>query len=465
MDKLKNHLKGTEGSDEIYSDIELRIAELFSAKLSQFNQVIVLKDVEEVITTLGDPKEYVDPENSEHTEEAFDNISSEKQKKIYMRDPGNGMIAGVCAGISAYFGIDLTLVRVLFIIFLLFPGFGGLVYIILWIAAPSAKTAADKLRLKGEPVNIDTLKREVQDAAQRVEEYSKKKFTQERVNQLKDKTYSIGRTIKSIFGFFFVLGAMFGILFFLIFVLSNVGIFTSDDGEQLISMYEFSSVIFTSKWQSIMGWSGILGTVLIPLLTIGLIGVKFLFQLNSSWVKYPSSVLIIFWFLSLGLLTISGLQLGREFSYLGETDEQIGNVSKNKLIVNIPEMYLEEIPSKQKEISSNYIYKPLLELEKDDIKSGMISINLSKSKDSSFHIYRERSSFGITRNKAIRLASNINHKMELNDNELFVSPYYIFPTEDKLRAQRVTIFIEIPEHGEIEWKGNKKQLKIKERFR
>jgi hypothetical protein len=60
---------------------------------------------------------------------------------------------------------------------------------------------------------------------------------------------------------------------------------------------------------------------------------------------------------------------------------------------------------------------------------------------------------------------SIKPKMELNDNELFVSPYYIFPTEDKLRAQRVTIFIEIPEHGEIEWKGNKKQLKIKERFR
>ena len=46
-------------------------------------------------------------------------------------------IAGVCAGLSAYTGIDVTLIRVGFVIFA-FTGIGELVYLLLWIFAPKA---------------------------------------------------------------------------------------------------------------------------------------------------------------------------------------------------------------------------------------------------------------------------------------------------------------------------------------
>jgi phage shock protein C len=45
------------------------------------------------------------------------------------------MVAGVCAGLSRRFGIDVTLVRILFLIFAL-VGAGEIVYLILWIVVP-----------------------------------------------------------------------------------------------------------------------------------------------------------------------------------------------------------------------------------------------------------------------------------------------------------------------------------------
>ena len=57
-----------------------------------------------------------------------------------LRRSHDQMIAGVCAGLAEYFGIDVTLTRVGFaLLSLLSAGFpGALVYVILWIIMPKA---------------------------------------------------------------------------------------------------------------------------------------------------------------------------------------------------------------------------------------------------------------------------------------------------------------------------------------
>lgn len=59
-------------------------------------------------------------------------------KKLY-RSQHNRIIAGICGGLGEYFEIDPTLVRVLFILFLLAGGSGILLYLILWAIIPSQK--------------------------------------------------------------------------------------------------------------------------------------------------------------------------------------------------------------------------------------------------------------------------------------------------------------------------------------
>lgn len=57
------------------------------------------------------------------------------EKKL-VRPKNDRMIAGVCAGLGNYFGVDPTIIRILFVLFAIFVGGGILVYIILWIVLP-----------------------------------------------------------------------------------------------------------------------------------------------------------------------------------------------------------------------------------------------------------------------------------------------------------------------------------------
>ena len=50
----------------------------------------------------------------------------------------NKMIGGVCAGLADYLGLDPTIVRVVWVLLVLFAGFGILLYLILWIVMPKA---------------------------------------------------------------------------------------------------------------------------------------------------------------------------------------------------------------------------------------------------------------------------------------------------------------------------------------
>jgi phage shock protein PspC (stress-responsive transcriptional regulator) len=61
--------------------------------------------------------------------------SSNGTKRLYRIREGR-VVAGVCAGIAAYFGIDPTLVRLAFALFTIFGGAGVLLYLVAWIVIP-----------------------------------------------------------------------------------------------------------------------------------------------------------------------------------------------------------------------------------------------------------------------------------------------------------------------------------------
>src|SRR3989338_7790117 len=153
---IKKSFKNTEGGDEIISDIESRIAEIFKEKLAKNNiQVINTTDVTEVIAIMGKPEEYTDAENTfepntekQQGETAENNIPYTDQKRMY-RDKDNKIIGGVCAGLGAYFNLDPIKFRIIFFV-LMFMGIGLLTYLFLWIAIPTAKTEDDKKRMRGE---------------------------------------------------------------------------------------------------------------------------------------------------------------------------------------------------------------------------------------------------------------------------------------------------------------------------
>jgi phage shock protein PspC (stress-responsive transcriptional regulator) len=84
------------------------------------------------------------------------------------RDPDNRVFGGVCSGIGHYFGIDPVILRIIFVVSFIFFGTGILIYLILWLVIPKAVTSADKLSMKGEPVNVENIKRKVQEESETV---------------------------------------------------------------------------------------------------------------------------------------------------------------------------------------------------------------------------------------------------------------------------------------------------------
>ena len=109
---------------------------------------------EQAISILGTPEDISDNDRSFSTEDKF---SSSGYHRMY-RDTDHRIIGGVCSGMGAYWNIDPLIIRIIFAILALTGGLGVLVYLILYIVIPEAKTTAQKIEMKGNPVNIQNIK-------------------------------------------------------------------------------------------------------------------------------------------------------------------------------------------------------------------------------------------------------------------------------------------------------------------
>lgn len=141
---------------EVMDEIERRIAEIFSEQLSCGQEVVNIALVNKVVDMLGMPDGSENEHYSESTRSDFNSYSTPSRKLF--RDKEKGSIGGVCAGLSHYFKQDLTLVRVLMLIMLLFGSMGFWLYIVLWFVVPEAKTAIDKCAMYGIPATAENLR-------------------------------------------------------------------------------------------------------------------------------------------------------------------------------------------------------------------------------------------------------------------------------------------------------------------
>jgi phage shock protein PspC (stress-responsive transcriptional regulator) len=153
LSQLKNHFAHQEGANEILRDIETRIAEIFQEKISNPQEVIGMAVVKEVIAILGQPGDFDQDENQPHSKAQHTTI-----KKRLFRDMDNRMLGGVCSGLGAYLNLDPVLIRIIFVVAVL-SGISLLLYLILWIVIPPARTTAEKIEMQGNPVNIENIEK------------------------------------------------------------------------------------------------------------------------------------------------------------------------------------------------------------------------------------------------------------------------------------------------------------------
>lgn len=261
---------------EILEDIEIRITELLDERGVQKGGVISAADVASLRERLGEPQEFA--EEGDVAAALVDD--AEKPRRRLYRDEDQAILGGVLSGISRYFGFNPMWARIAFIILLLVSfGTAAIVYIVLWIAVPVARTAAEKLELAGKPITLAAIKQQGEAVAEAA------------------RTNNTAQTVQNILlflvGLFFAAVA-FGSLIFTAFAGAGLlfGVGTSFNSP-------IAEFVATSEWQLVAAYvlfvvSGLLFTALNAILAIATFSKKWTKRIGISIVAIVLSGMLAF---------------------------------------------------------------------------------------------------------------------------------------------------------------------------
>ncbi len=451
LDTISRHFSNKQESKEIIDDIEARIAELFQERITDENQVITLKIVNEVIDIMGNPEDIADSGEEEEEKRTFHDSYS-RSRRLY-RDPENSVIGGVCGGLSAYFNVDPVIFRLLFVIFFFAGGASILVYVILWIVLPKAETAAQKLEMRGEKVNVSNLEKKIREEYDNVKENVKQGYSKARNSE----TYK--RTERAASDFFDVLGKILLVFVKVILIIIGTGLVIGGIGILIglialpfvgVHMFPFESyhfslgdilVPFTDPVSVTLLVIAITLLLLIPVAAMlyGLIKLIFNIKTHNRGLTFGALTL---WIVS--LLCIIGIVAFESANY-----SDFGRDSySEELLPNSDTLYI-RINENQEDYLND---ESILDLgdtwflvEDADAFYGRITLDIEQASGDQFLLDIEKESKGRTWDLARENASNIDYHFRTSGNALILDPYFSVDTDHKWRFPRVETIVRVPE--------------------
>jgi phage shock protein PspC (stress-responsive transcriptional regulator) len=453
---ISARIKNSEDAKEIIRDVESRIAELFREKLSNTSEVITVEHVEEVKAILGKPADFSMEEGENQTSE--NNFTSEEktssEKRMY-RDTDNAKLGGVCSGIAAYFGVDAIIIRILFVFLFIVGGSGVLLYLILLFIIPEAKTTADKLRMRGEPVNVNNIKDHFNTIK---DDLSKKAKNSSFVETFNDLIASLPpfvtktlKVISQVVGFFFITGSLVALFVFTSMFMGESGFLPIHIDGQDLTLSDGISLLFGDGIHYSLSYLAILVFIYIPIITFSIWGVKLLFTIQTK-TRVTSIVLGVVWSVSIAILMYTGISVGMDMSKQEQVIQTIApTVDTNKLFVDVDiEGNLSDAPIEVKGKLRDFI---LIKNESFYLGNPQLVLKPNE-KDSVFKIEIIKEAAAGTSKMAYNRAERISYNHLLWGNQLKLSPYLKMNVLDKLRGQTVTVIIYVPEGKEVEFGEN-----------
>jgi phage shock protein PspC (stress-responsive transcriptional regulator) len=411
-------------------------------------------------------------------------------RKRLFRDIDNKIIGGVCAGLSKYFGIQVWIVRILFLIpFIRFvsnfkhvhlfqfwdaPDFPNLlditfspgavfVYIVLWLVLPEAKTSADKLEMVGEKVDLNSIKNTIQNDMEGFSKraqswgsdlYNRNKGTNNSneanksnnegtgttnnkdayssTEKRKGLLYYIGRIITlCIKGFVYFILAIVGIS--LLAALFGIGAAAT----ALLPLKKFLIEDGAQTW-SVIG--AILLFVWVPIIGIVTAVIrKFAgFKKANIWVR---SSFFALWIVGWVMLFYFGSSLGNSFSRHNIPSEQSIALTNPKVD------YLEITAAPKMKYYENHWFQ-ITPFEgyydEDTVFVRNLKIRIVASRTDSFQVKVVKLSNGKTTQNANELANKINFELNQQDSLVYLDKGIGINKTDKFRNQHIIMTIAVP---------------------
>ncbi|MCC6725395.1 MAG: DUF2807 domain-containing protein [Saprospiraceae bacterium] len=480
---IHNHFRSSEGYEEITTDIESRMGELFQEKLGS-RPIVSLKDVQGVISIMGTPEDFgaepLEDTTAGEPKSSFGKKFNIKTGKRLFRNPDEEVVGGVCSGIAAYFGIaDPLWVRLAFLLFTFTGGFAVPLYFILWAILPKAETASDKLSMRGEPINASNIGKIIEEELDHVSkkvaelgdelkvEFGSKKKTKgsqskngppedgdasanasagghqfraaaaEGAQVLSTIIAAVGGIIRKVFEVAvkvirpvgFGIGVALVALLVLFWVVSVGGLFF---GLPFSSFLHPGSTALTT-----LGVINILIFLGVPLLMLAL-GVMRLFMRTNFKPRWTAG-LWLFWSLNLVSLIFVGTKTMKEFAH--GADFSVGANKVDFAPTDTLVIDYEKNPFERSFIQ----FGDGLYISDDKLISQNIRLRVEKSESGKFEVFQTNYARGEGMTEGQQLASKINYQYKIEGNHLVLPSYFEIAGGEKWRGQRVNLTLKVPE--------------------
>jgi phage shock protein PspC (stress-responsive transcriptional regulator) len=403
------------------------------------------------------------------------------RKRLY-RNTDDKVIGGVASGLAAYFHIEVWIPRLIFAAPLILSllasifrhawfdfdgpvfvtgGFGGtlfITYIVLWIVMPEAVTASEKLEMRGEKVDLESIKNTIksdlgnfsrrakdmgtemkstfQNTGEQVKQ-SAQNFASEAYPAARKAGTGIGHAIGVLFKAFFLFIAGC-IAFGLIMALFGLAF----RGHNIITIKNF---ILTGFWQNFLAWASFILFLIIPIVALLTWLIRRITGVRSRQ-HYLAYVFVTLWVI--GLFCTLGLaaMIVNNFRSRQHVEEEmtLANPSHGRLIVKA-------MDGKHDYFDGDWMFdfdwdndRPFYNFNDDSFALNTVRINLVKSEDSSYHVRLLKSSLGENTQAARKNAEQINFTVQQSDSILALPYGFTITRGQKFRNQRVLVAIAIP---------------------
>lgn len=424
-------------------------------------------------------------------------LSSNITKRLY-RNPDDKVIAGVCGGLAAYFDIQTWIPRLIFALPLILGIVGGsfnaffwdwdysfgprfisgglgstlsIVYLVLWIAVPFAGTAAEKLEMKGEKIDLnsirDTVKgdlenfkskaqnwgAEVKETAQQFSSRSRGFSAEagERARSFASEAAPVARRAGS--GLGHVIGILFKAFFLFIASIIALALFGVLMGILFggMAVFPVKDFFLEGFWQNTLAWASLILFLGVPSIALITWLIRRIMGVRSTN-NYLGYIFGGLWIIGLfSFIFLAGL-FARNFKNRAGVESQVSlqQPSTNKLFV---ESVGNNVHYYADEDFFGFDFDddaPFYGISRDSLMLKTVRVNVVKSKDSAFHVYTMRFSRSNTNAKAKELAENIKYPIVQRDSILELQKGFAITRDDKFRNQQVLVVVEVPVGKRIE---------------
>ncbi len=455
-DSIRKRFSESDGRDEIVHDIESRLGEIISQSMGN-RTIVMLPDVEAAIEIMGKPEEFGGETTSSSSGSSTSGSGSGSSKraksqptmrtgKRLFRDEEDAVVGGVCSGLSAYFGMsDPVWMRLIFVLLTFISvGFWMPAYLLLWILVPAAKTAADRLAMRGEPINVDNIAKEIEDSFERL-------GTQFNAEKKSASDRSFSNTVSSgvsvlgqMFGFVVRFIAKFGLviaaivafgLFIALAVSWVAGIWGLFAAAPYVEYFSPFSSGFT--W---LGFANMFFLLGIPILGLSLMFARALFKTRTpGWL---STGLGLFWTVNL----ISAIFL---LTFGVKNYRQGGSLTKN---IDLSGLTSDTLRVEAINPSGSYGESFLWFGDEDGVRlsdtkieiDDLVEIRVRRSDDGNFKCTQIVRARGASNRDAVANAEDIEFPIAFNGSVLRVPTSFGIQQGKKWRGQHIRLNIDVP---------------------